>query len=58
MGKIRELEDQKESLLEALEEVNLENRHQRHQLHKLIHDLEEGLHRFEEKQLEEFTDQN
>lgn len=50
---IEKLRDKKEELLEGLKEIDLESRHERHALHEIIHELEEGLHRFEEKEMEE-----
>jgi len=47
-----DLERQKEKLLESLEELDLDNRHERYVLHEMIHELEEGLHSFEERELD------
>jgi len=49
---IEELQEKKEELLEGLKNIDLDNRHERYALHEIIHELEEGLHRFEEKEME------
>jgi len=53
VAEIEDLERKKNELLESLEEVDLDNRHERHILHEMIHELEEGLHSFEERELEQ-----
>lgn len=50
-----ELASEIEKVLDTLDSLEIENRHDKRQAHNLVEALEEGLHRFEERELGEFS---